>query len=44
MGCAFRYAMTANAFEEDRTKVLDGFVSKPAEKNKLFEALAGILQ
>lgn len=41
-------AMTANAFEEDRKKALDkgmnGFVSKPVEMNKLFEALAGIIK
>ena len=40
-------AMTANAFEEDRRKALDkgmdGFVSKPVEINKLFEALAVVL-
>ena len=41
-------AMTADAFEEDRQKALrcgmDGHLAKPIEIEKLFEALASILE
>lgn len=40
-------AMTANAFEEDRKRALEsgmnGFVSKPVEMDKMFEALTEVM-
>ena len=40
-------AMTANAFEEDRKQALEagmnGFVSKPVEMDKMFEALIEVM-